>query len=133
NQASLKENRKIDLKKIQLPKSSRLVIEGIGGVYVPLNRKQTVLDFIQSIHCPVIVVARSGLGTLNHTLLTLEALKKRKLKVKGVILSGSLHPANKKDIEKWGKAPVILELPILNPLTKKKLLGQFKKLKINLF
>ena len=133
NQASFKENKKIDLKKIQAPKSfesSCLVIEGIGGVYVPLNNKHTVLDLMQIMNCPVIVTARSGLGTLNHTLLTLKALKQRRLKILGVILSGSPHPDNKKDIEKLGKTSVILELPLLKSITKKTLLNHFKKLKL---
>ena len=130
NQASFKENKKIDLKNIQPPKSSCLVVEGIGGVYVPLNNKHTVLDLIQHINYPVIVTARSGLGTLNHTLLTLKILKQRKIKILGVILSGTPHPDNKRDIEKWGKIPVILELKVLKSITKKTLLNQFKKLKI---
>ena len=130
NQASFKENKKIDLKKIHTPKSSCLIVEGIGGVFVPLNNKHTVLDLIQKINYPVIVTARSGLGTLNHTLLTLETLKQRKIKTLGVILSGKPHPDNKKDIEKWGKTPVILELPILKKITKQTLLNQFKKLKL---
>ena len=128
NQASFKENKKIDLKKIKPPKSSSLIVEGIGGVYVPLNNKQTVLDLIEHVNYPVIVVARSVLGTLNHTLLTLTALKQRKIKTLGVILSGKPHPDNKKDIEKWSKVPVILELPFLKKITKKNLLKQFKKL-----
>ena len=130
NQASFKENKKINLTKIHPPKSSCLVVEGIGGVYVPLNNKQTVLDLIQRINYPVILVARSGLGTLNHTLLTLTALKQRKIKILGVVLSGPPHSDNKKDIEKWGKAPVILELPILKKITKTNLLNHFKKLRL---
>ena len=130
NQASFKENKKIDLKKIQAPKSSCLIVEGIGGVYVPLNNNHTVLDLIQHINYPVIVTARSSLGTLNHTLLSLKVLKQRKIKILGVILSGSFHPDNKRDIEKWGKAPVILELKPLKSITKKTLLNEFKKLKI---
>lgn len=129
NQASFKENKTIDLKKIKIPKSSCLIIEGIGGVFVPLNNKQTVLDLIKFLNCPVIVVARSGLGTLNHSLLTLEALKQRRIKTLGVILSGPPHKANKRDIEKWAKVPVILELNFLSSITKKTLLAQFKKLK----
>ena len=99
--ASFKENKRIDLKKIQAPKSSCLIVEGIGGVFVPLNNKHTVLDLIQKINYPVIVIARSSLGTLNHALLTLETLKQRKIKTLGVILSSKSHPDNKKDIEKW--------------------------------
>ena len=131
NQAGPKENKKIDLKNIRPPKRSRLVVEGIGGVCVPLNNRQTVLDLIQLINYPVIVTARSGLGTLNHTLLSLTALKQRKIKVLGLILSGPPHSDNKKDIEKWGKIPVILELPRLKKITKQKLLYHFKKIKLD--
>jgi len=87
NQAAQKEGRRIKLDKIKAPKSSFLVIEGAGGGLVPLNDKEMMIDLIQKLGFPVIVVAKSGLGTLNHTLLTLEALKARKIKMLGLILS----------------------------------------------
>jgi len=133
NQASQKEGRQILLDKIQPPKSSFLIVEGAGGVLVPLNEKEMLIDLIQKLNFPVIVTAKSGLGTLNHTLLTLEALKTRKIKTLGVILSGSFHKDNKKDIEKKGHVPVILELPFLKSINSVHLLKHFKKIKLHSF
>ncbi|MGI9548499.1 MAG: dethiobiotin synthase [Bdellovibrionales bacterium] len=126
NQAAQKENQSIDLKKIQKPKSSCLIVEGLGGALVPLNENQTQLDLMKQIDLPLIVVARSGLGTLNHSLLTLKVLKSEALKVKGLILSGPLNPLNKKDLEKWGDVPILLEIPQLSKVTKPELLKLFK-------
>lgn len=125
NQAAERENIKIDLKKISVPQSPFLIVEGIGGVYVPLNDKDNVMDFMQLVNLPLIVVARSGLGTLNHSLLTLEALKNRNFKIAGVVLSGPKNDANKRDIEKWSNIPVLLEIPPLSKITKKHLLDLY--------
>jgi dethiobiotin synthetase len=78
----------IDLKKIVEPKTeNHLVIEGAGGVFVPLNDKDCVIDLIQKEY-KVIVVSRHYLGSINHTLLTVEALQNRKIKIAGIIFSG---------------------------------------------
>ena len=78
----------IDLKQIKEPKTkNHLVIEGAGGVFVPINDKDCVIDLIQNDY-KVIVVSRHYLGSINHTLLTIEALKNRKIKIAGVIFSG---------------------------------------------
>jgi len=130
NQASEKENTPIDLGKIKIPESSFLIVEGIGGVYVPFNNQDYVIDLIQQLSLPVIIVARSGLGTLNHSFLTLETLKNHKIEVAGFILSGDPHKANKKDIERLGKVPVLLEVPFLSQITKNVLETIFKNLKI---
>ena len=132
NQSAQKENKKINLHNINPPHSSFLITEGAGGVFVPLNNKHTMIDLIKQLNYPVIVTAQSGLGTLNHSLLTLSALKIRKIKVLGVILSGPIHKDNKKDIEKWGKTPVILELPALKSINSQKLMKIFKKIKLKL-
>lgn len=129
NQAGEKENVKIDLKKISIPQSPFLITEGIGGIYVPLNDKDSVMDLMKLINLPVIVVAKSGLGTLNHSLLTLEALKRKHFKIAGMILSGPKNYANKRDIEKWSNIPVLLEIPLLSKITKKNLLNVYKNLK----
>ncbi len=65
-----------------------VVVEGAGGLLVPIDRKTTMADLIERWKLPVIVVARAGLGTINHTLLTLEAFRQRKLKVAGVVING---------------------------------------------
>lgn len=130
NQAGEKEGIKIDLKKIVIPKSPFLIVEGIGGVYVPLNGKETVMDLIKLVGLPLIVVAESGLGTLNHSLLSLEALKSRGFKIAGLILSGPRRWRNKRDIEKWGGAPVLLEMPPLPKITAPALKDLYKNLSL---
>ncbi len=78
----------IDLKKIIEPKTQKnLVIEGAGGIFVPLNENDCVLDLIQPDY-KVILVSRHYLGSINHTLLTIEALKSRKINIAGIIFSG---------------------------------------------
>ncbi|MBP1225867.1 dethiobiotin synthase [Flavobacterium sp. 1355] len=79
----------IDLKKVKEPKTdNHLVIEGAGGIFVPLNKKDTIIDLIQSDY-KIIVVSRHYLGSINHTLLTIEAIKNRGFDVHGIIFSGS--------------------------------------------
>jgi dethiobiotin synthase len=93
------------------------IVEGAGGVLVPLNDGELMIDLMVRLALPVVVAARSGLGTINHTLLTLEALAARQLVVAGVVMSGPLDPSNRAAIETYGHVPVIGELPPLDPLT----------------
>lgn len=83
----------IDLSKIIAPETeNHLVIEGAGGLFVPLNNEDTIIDLIQP-NYKVIVVSRHYLGSINHTLLTIEALKNRNIKVAGIIFSGEQNQA----------------------------------------
>jgi len=83
----------IDLNKIIEPKTeNNLVIEGAGGVFVPLNSNDCVIDLIQKDY-KVIVVSRHYLGSINHTLLTIEALQNRKIAVAGIVFSGHENKA----------------------------------------
>ena len=83
----------IDLKNIIEPKTTNhLVIEGAGGVFVPLNNTDLVIDLIQPDY-KVIVVSRHYLGSINHTLLTIEALKNRKINIAGIIFNGDENTA----------------------------------------
>jgi len=78
----------IAMNQIQEPKTNNhLVVEGAGGILVPLNETQSVVDLIQPDY-KVIVVSRHYLGSINHTLLTIEALKNRQIQVAGIIFSG---------------------------------------------
>jgi dethiobiotin synthetase len=82
------DNITIAMKQIQEPKTTNhLVVEGAGGILVPLNETQSVVDLIQPDY-KVIVVSRHYLGSINHTLLTIEALQNRKIQVAGIIFSG---------------------------------------------
>ena len=92
------------------------IIEGAGGLLVPVNETQTMADWIACLALPVLVVARSGLGTINHTLLTLEALQARSLRVAGVMMIGEANADNRAAIEKYGRVPVVAEMPFLTPL-----------------
>ena len=86
--AAAKDGITIDLNQIQEPQTNNhLVIEGAGGILVPLNEAQSVVDIIQPDY-KVIVVSRHYLGSINHTLLTVEALQNRKLSIAGIIFSG---------------------------------------------
>ncbi|MFE3847054.1 dethiobiotin synthase [Flavobacterium sp. LB3P45] len=83
----------IDLKKIVEPVTkNHLVIEGAGGVFVPLNSNDCVIDLIQPDY-KVIVVSRHYLGSINHTLLTIEALQNRKITISGILFSGEENKA----------------------------------------
>ena len=83
----------IDLKKIIEPETANhLVIEGAGGVFVPLNSSDCVIDLIQPDY-KVVVVSRHYLGSINHTLLTIEALQNRKIAVAGIVFSGDENKA----------------------------------------
>ena len=86
--AAANEGVTIDLKKIIEPETkNHLVIEGAGGLFVPLNNLDCVIDLIQPDY-KVVIVSRHYLGSINHTLLTIEALKNRKINIAGIVFSG---------------------------------------------
>ena len=96
----------IDLKEIQEPKTTNhLVIEGAGGLLVPLNEQQTILDIIKP-NYKVIVVSRHYLGSINHTLLTVNLLKEKGFDI-SIIFSGNEHKSTEDIIKKMTNVPVI--------------------------
>ncbi len=91
-----------------------LVIEAAGGVLVPLTDDGSMtIDVVAASALPAIVVARSTLGTINHTLLTLEALRGREIQIAGVVLNGPQNTENRRAIERFGSVDVIDEVPPL--------------------
>src|SRR6202140_824499 len=118
----------IDLARINLPASFNndwVVIEGVGGVLVPINQKQFMLDLMVKFKLPVILAARSGVGTVNHTLLTLAALHAAELPVHGVVLIGDQNRENRETIERFGHVRVIGEIPRLPNLHRTALMQVF--------
>ena len=100
------DNVSITLENIKVPKTdNKLVIEGAGGLLVPINNSNTILDLIQSDY-KVIVVSRHYLGSINHSLLTINLLKEKGFDV-SIIFSGDEHPTTESIIKKMTKAKVI--------------------------
>ena len=95
---------------------SRWIVEGAGGALVPVNDSETMADLMIRLGLPVVVVARTTLGTINHTLLTLEALRRRALPVAGVVLVGDRNDENRAAIERYGDVAVVGEMPSFDPL-----------------
>lgn len=118
DQAAALEGETIEDGRIQLPPcTGPLVVEGAGGLMVPLNDRTLMIDLAARFALPVVVTARTGLGTINHTLLTLEALHRRELPIAGVIFSGPDHPRNLEAIRRLGGVPILGHIPPLTPLT----------------
>lgn len=89
----------IELEKFKLPATNNsVIIEGAGGVLVPLNDKEYVIDVASMLNAEVVIVSDLYLGSINHTLLTIEAIKKRGLLMKGVIFNGDTNPESERII-----------------------------------
>jgi dethiobiotin synthetase len=117
HEAARLEGLSLDMNQFKLPTTdNNLIVEGAGGVLVPINESALMIDLIDQLGLPVVVVARSGLGTINHTLLTLEALRARNQNILGVIVSGPANPANVDAIRTYGKIKILLELEPISPL-----------------
>ena len=91
-----------------------LIIEGAGGIMVPLNAHNMVLDLIVALKIPVLLVSSNILGTINHTLLSLEQLRRTGIEVLGVVLNGDSNTINRQAIEQYGNTSVLAEIPHLN-------------------
>lgn len=93
------------------------IVEGAGGVLVPLNETDLMIHLMERLGLPVAIAARTTLGTINHTLLTIEALRARRLRIAGVVMVGEPDADNREAIEHYGAVPVLGELPRFDPLT----------------
>jgi dethiobiotin synthetase len=98
--------------------SDVMIVEGVGGLMVPMDEKHLVLDLARMLSAPAVVVARASLGTINHTLLTVRTLKEAGVRVAGVVvnqypadLAGIAEETNPREIEKWAKVPVLAIVP----------------------
>ena len=117
----------IDPARLALPAvAGALVVETAGGLLVPLRRDWLQIDQLAAWGLPVLLVARSGLGTLNHTLLSVEALRQRSIPLLGLVLNGPLHPDNPTTLAALAQAPVLAQLPPLEPLTASGLAAQWQ-------
>ena len=94
-----------------------LLIETAGGLMVPITRDFLQIDQIKIWNLPVILVCRSSLGTLNHTLLSIEALKKRNINILGLIINGKKHLDNPQTLRMFSGLPIIAEFPLIKNLS----------------
>jgi dethiobiotin synthetase len=117
----------IDLANLALPPQRPLVIEGAGGALVPVTRNTTYADVFAWWNLPVIVVARTALGTINHSLLTVEALRSRGVPVHGVAFVGEANEDSEATICTMGKVRRLGRLPILQRLDQQSLAIAFAK------
>lgn len=122
---------RIDLRAVKLPRiaaDENLIVEGAGGVLVPINRRETMVDLMRRLKLPVLLVARTALGTINHTLLSVAALRAARLRVHGVIMVGPRDRLeNRAAIERYGDVRVVGYLPWMKKLDRASLLSAFRK------
>jgi dethiobiotin synthase len=120
---------RIGLEAFEFPQadaSRKWIVEGAGGVMVPLNERDLMRDLMQRIGFPVIIAARTSVGTINHTLLTLAALREARIPICGVALIGDDNIENRRAIEQYGNVRVIGHIPILNKINREALLEVYE-------
>ncbi len=118
----------IDPARLALPElGGPMVIEGAGGALVPLTRNLTIADLFAVWGLPVILVARTGLGTINHSLLSIEALRARKIAIAGIAFVGDANPDNEATIAAMGNVRSLGRLPLLDPLNAGTLAAAFSR------
>jgi len=102
----------VNFEKLRLPKvQGSLIVETAGGLMVPITRNFLQIDQIKQWNLPVILVCKSSLGTLNHTLLSIEALKSRNIEILGLVVNGEKHLDNPKTLIEFSGIPLITEFP----------------------
>tara|TARA_Y100001968_G_C19267461_1_gene672439 strand:- start:105 stop:761 length:657 start_codon:yes stop_codon:yes gene_type:complete len=130
--AAEKENQLIDEVKLKIPIVNKtIIIETAGGLLVPINRQTLQIDIIKEWNLPVVLVARSGLGTINHTLLSIEALRAKDIAIKGIILNGALHEDNPQTIKEFSQVPILAEIPRFKNLSAESLSQAWYQQKLN--
>ena len=138
--AAKQEKKKIDVNKIlqfvKNLKTKKLVIEGAGGLNVPINSNYLMSDLCQKLNTPLILVSRTKLGTINHTLMSLEVIKKKKINLLGIIFFGKKELETLETIKFFGKKilkkniKILGRLPVAKELSKNTIQAFTKKIEI---
>jgi dethiobiotin synthetase len=123
---------KLEVEDFAIPKTDNenLIIEGAGGVLVPINEKEFVIDFPQKWEIPVILVANLYLGSINHTLLSINELERRGVNVKGIVFNGQSNPASEDIILKHSGYSCLLRIKsekVINHAVVRKYADELKK------
>ena len=129
--AAEKDGINVHLSNIRAPKTNNhLIIEGAGGLMVPLNYEDCIIDLILQLNCEVVLVSRNYLGRFNHTLLSIEALQKRGILIKGIIFNGAENKETEKVILKMANVSLlgrVWEEKGFDPIVIRKYAAQFKE------
>jgi len=113
----------IELDKIHLPKTANhLIIEGAGGLLVPINDTQYVIDIAKQLDCEIILVISSYLGCINHSLLSIDYLLRNHFKIKALVFNGTFEPEVKQAITSYVKNTLIIDVPQVDELSKPSIL-----------
>ena len=121
----------INFNKLRLPKvNGSLIVETAGGLMVPITRNFLQIDQVKKWDLPVILVCKSTLGTLNHTLLSIEALQKRNINILGLVINGEKHLDNPKTLFNFSGIPIIAEFPFIKKIDSNNLDILWKELDI---
>ena len=116
---------------MRLPKvNGSLIVETAGGLMVPITRNFLQIDQVKKWDLPVILVCKSTLGTLNHTLLSIEALQKRNINILGLVINGEKHLDNPKTLFNFSGIPIIAEFPFIKKIDSNNLDILWKELDI---
>lgn len=107
---------RIDPERLRPPDVDPLVIEGAGGLLVPLTRETLLIDLVARWHLPVVLVARTALGTINHALLSIEALRSRNIPLLGVAFVGESKPDSEEVICAFGDTKRLGRIPVLDQI-----------------
>jgi len=121
---------RIELRKIKLPQIAlpeNLIVEGAGGALVPINNTQLMTDLMAHLNLPVLLIARTSLGTINHTLLSIAALRAARLDLRGVVMVGKENRENRAAIEHYGEIEVVGAVPLLSKINRSTLVRVFRK------
>ncbi len=120
----------IDLETISKPRidgNRPMIIEGAGGVMVPINDTDSMLDLMCRFRAPVVIATRTTLGTINHTLLTLNAVRQAQAVLAGVVMIGEENRNNREAIEHYGRVDVVGWIPPLEHLDRRTLVEVFER------
>jgi len=126
------DNININLNEFKIPSTIYpLIIEGAGGLMVPINDNDLVLDLIKHFNIPVIIVSKNYLGSINHTLLTIEVLMKNNIQIKGVIFNGDSNPETERIIVLQTGIHILGKIPTIEKITKDSIIHYSQEIHIS--
>ncbi len=107
----------MQLEDFALPAADPLIVEGAGGLMVPVNEEKLIIDLIQHLNVPVVLVCNLYLGSINHSLLSIEALQSRGIRILGIVFNGNENAASERVILNFAKTPCLLRIKQEETLT----------------